>query len=146
MDNAKQTFLRSMIGAFSGFMILALTLTAQAAEFMSVEKASNLSKAGKIYLIDIRHPDEWKQTGIPASAAPISMHVSGFLDKLAKLTGGEKDAKIALICAHGNRSTYISNELEKRGFTSIINVAEGMLGSGKGAGWLAAKLPVISAP
>ena len=120
--------------------------SAQAAEFMSVAKAAELSKSGEIILLDIRHPDEWKQTGIPVSAAPISMHVEGFLQKLAKLTGGKKDAKIALICAHGNRSTYIADELEKRGFTGIINVTEGMLGSKKGPGWLAAKLPVKKGP
>lgn len=115
---------------------------AHGAEFMSVKNASELSQSGQILLVDIRRPDEWKQDGIPASAYAISMHVEGFLDKLGKLTKGDKNAKIALICATGARSTWLGDQLEARGYTSIINVAEGMYGSQRGPGWLAAKLPV----
>ncbi|MEE9314146.1 MAG: rhodanese-like domain-containing protein [Rhizobiaceae bacterium] len=146
MNSASNKPLSLIIKAFVILFSISIVNFANAADFMSVTEASKLSKSGVVYLVDIRHPDEWKQTGVPESAAPISMHVGGFLQKLAKLTGGKKDAKIALICAHGNRSTYISDELEKRGFTGIINVGEGMLGSKQGPGWLAAKLPVKKAP
>jgi rhodanese-related sulfurtransferase len=59
---------------------------------------------------------------------------------LAKVSS--KDAPVALICARGVRSRGLSRRLIQAGFTNIIDVPEGMLGSGAGPGWLGAGLPV----
>jgi len=96
----------------------------------------------KLVLIDIRDPQEWKETGIATTAHPISMHRSGFLQKLEELIGGDKTKKIALICATGARSAYIQAELKKRGFSNTISVAEGMLGGPNGTGWIPRGLPI----
>ena len=113
-----------------------------AAEFMSVSKAHTQSKAGQVYLVDIRRPSEWKQTGVAKHASKITMHKDGFLKRIAALTGGDKAAPVALICARGNRSTRMINLLEQNGYTNVYNVKEGMLGSPEGAGWLAKGLPL----
>ncbi len=113
-----------------------------AAEFMSVGKAHQQSKAGQVYLVDIRRPSEWKQTGVAKHASKITMHKEGFLDRIAALTGGDKTARVALICARGNRSTRMINLLEQNGYTNVYNVKEGMLGSPEGSGWLAKGLPL----
>lgn len=113
-----------------------------AAEFMSVSKAHQQSKAGQVHLVDIRRPSEWKQTGVAKHASKITMHKDGFLSRIAALTGGNKTAPVALICAHGNRSTRMINLLEKNGYTNVYNVKEGMLGSQEGSGWLAKGLPL----
>lgn len=113
-----------------------------AAEFMSVSKAHNQSKAGQLYLVDIRRPSEWKQTGVAKHASKITMHQDGFLNRIAALTGGDKTAPVALICARGNRSTHMINLLEQNGYTNVYNVKEGMLGSPEGPGWLAKGLPL----
>lgn len=113
-----------------------------AAEFMSVENAHKQSKAGSVFLVDIRRPSEWKQTGVAKHASRITMHQDGFLDRISALTGGDKTAPVALICARGNRSTHMINLLEQNGYTNVYNVKEGMLGSPEGAGWLAKGLPL----
>jgi rhodanese-related sulfurtransferase len=49
---------------------------------------------------------------------------------------------VAVICASGGRSTVIAPKLEEAGYTSIYNVAEGMLGGRYGKGWIPSSLPV----
>ncbi|MEP3525846.1 MAG: rhodanese-like domain-containing protein [Hyphomicrobiales bacterium] len=113
-----------------------------AAEFMSVTKANQQSKSGNLLLVDIRRPSEWKQTGVAKNAAKISMHQKGFLDHIARHTKGNKTAPVALICAHGIRSTHMIRILEKNGYSNVYNVKEGMLGSKEGPGWIAKGLPL----
>jgi len=99
--------------------------------------------AGDILLIDIRRPDEWARTGIGAGAQPLDMRRPDFPQALAALAGGDTAAPIALICARGVRSRRLGRALSEAGFTNIIDVPEGMLGSGAGPGWLGRGLPVV---
>ncbi|MEX0285372.1 MAG: rhodanese-like domain-containing protein, partial [Paracoccaceae bacterium] len=98
--------------------------------------------AGEILLVDIRTPREWHATGIGEGAHPLDMRRDDFETALAQLTGGNRDAPVALICARGVRSARLSNRLTEAGFTQIIDVPEGMLGSAAGPGWVRAGLPV----
>ncbi len=135
--------MRLLAALATAFLFSVMSITSSmAAEFMSVSKAHNQSKAGQLYLVDIRRPSEWKQTGVAKHASKITMHKDGFLDRIAALTGGDKAAPVALICARGNRSTRMINLLEKNGYTNVYNVKEGMLGSPEGSGWLAKGLPL----
>jgi rhodanese-related sulfurtransferase len=113
---------------------------------ISATEANAGQQAGKLRLIDIRRPDEWRQTGIAKGAARVNMiqpgGAQGFLDALLKETGGSKDAPIALICRTGNRTTQVEKFLEAQGFTHVYNVKEGMAGSGAGPGWIKRGLPV----
>lgn len=127
----------------TGFVMAALTL-AQAAETLSAVDALRQTEAGSITLIDIRRPQEWLESGVAEPAATLSMHEEGFLEGLAKLTGGDTSMPIALICRTGNRSTWLAGELEKRGYTNVLNVREGMFGSDAGPGWLKRDLPTRS--
>lgn len=108
----------------------------------SAIRAHEKSQAGDWYLIDIRTRGEWKQ-GVAEGAALISMHEPGFLQKLDLLTGGDKQAKLALICATGGRTGQIQYPLMIRGWPNVYNVAEGMHGSRSGPGWIARDLPVV---
>lgn len=137
------TTIKTIMTIAVSFTMIALSATLSfAAEFMSVSKAHNQSKAGQVYLVDIRRPSEWKQTGVAKHASKITMHQDGFLKRIAALTGGDKAAPVALICARGNRSTRMINLLEQSGYTNVYNVKEGMLGSPEGTGWLAKGLPL----
>jgi rhodanese-related sulfurtransferase len=109
---------------------------------LSVDEAHNQARAGDITLIDIRTPREWRATGLPEGGHPIDMRRKDFVAALSDLTGPELDQPIALICARGVRSARLSLRLTKAGYTNIIDVPEGMLGSGAGPGWLARDLPV----
>ena len=99
--------------------------------------------AGEIILVDIRRPDEWKKTGSGEGAHRIDLRVPDFAERVKAAAGGNVDAPIALICARGVRSARTSNQLLNAGFTNIIDVPEGMLGSAAGPGWLNRGLPLV---
>jgi len=110
---------------------------------LTVEQAHAAAVAGKILLIDIRRPDEWARTGLGEGAVPIDMRREDFVDALLARTGGARNVPVALICARGVRSRHMTERLNAAGFTQIIDVPEGMLGSGAGPGWLRAGLPIV---
>ena len=109
---------------------------------MSPGQAHQAALAGDILLIDIRRPDEWKKTGVGEGAQKLDMRRKDFIAALTQLADGDLNRPIAIICARGVRSDRTSLKLEKAGFTRIIDVPEGMLGSRAGPGWLERGLPV----
>ena len=124
------------------FIAVSVLPASSGAARMDASEAHELAMRGDIVLIDVRTPDEWANTGIGASAQPVSMHLPGFFKKINKIVNGNKSQTIALICASGARSGRMQAELRKHGYTNIISVAEGMLGSSSGPGWLNSGLPV----
>lgn len=100
------------------------------------------AKAGKIALIDIRRPDEWARTGSGDGAHRLDMRRKDFIPALEKITAGNRETPIALICARGVRSARMGNLLAQAGYTNIIDVPEGMLGSATGPGWIKRGLPL----
>ena len=113
-----------------------------AGQSLSVAAAHQKAVSGDILLIDIRRPDEWSRTGIGEAAHPIDMRRPDFVAALTQLAGPDPTRPIGLICARGVRSARLGTKLTQAGFTRIIDVPEGMLGSSAGPGWLKAGLPV----
>jgi rhodanese-related sulfurtransferase len=113
-----------------------------AAEILTATEAFAKAATGKITLIDIRTPEEWAKTGSGAGAKRLDMRREDFVDTLDKILGGDKSRPVALICARGVRSSRLSRALREGGYTNIIDVPEGMLGSYAGPGWLERGLPV----
>ncbi len=110
-------------------------------------EAHRRALTGEVVLIDIRRPDEWAATGVAEGAHPLDMRRKDFLTALAVVAGQPGSTPIALICARGVRSAHLAAHLEGAGYTQILDVPEGMLGSGAGPGWLHRGLPVrASAP
>jgi rhodanese-related sulfurtransferase len=142
------------LAAASALILLAVLLVggseAMSEGIVAPEQALRMAREGEVTIIDIRRPDEWRKTGVPSGAqrATIrsSLGTSGFLSRIAALTKGDKSAPIALICAGGVRSKHASRLLRKRGYTQVMDISEGMLGNGKGAGWLRRKLPISPCP
>lgn len=132
-----------MIARLLGFLMLAsLGIgNALAAEIISAPEALEKMQSGELVLIDIRSPGEWRESGIAASAVPLSIHEDGFLAGLEKVRSENPGKQIALICATGGRSARIQNELEKRNLGSVIDVSEGMFGNARGEGWLKRGFP-----
>ncbi len=112
---------------------------------LGVADAHRLANAGGIFLIDIRRPDEWARTGIGEGAHPIDMRRADFIDALRAVRASGPDLPVALICARGVRSRRLTEQLTAAGLTNIVDVPEGMLGSGAGPGWLRSGLPVVPA-
>lgn len=110
---------------------------------LTAPEAHDQVVAGQITLIDIRRPDEWARTGTAIRAHPIDLRDDDFAIRVRQAAGGDLNAPIALICARGVRSARVSNQLIKAGFTNIIDIPEGMLGSSAGPGWIARGLPLV---
>ena len=98
---------------------------------------------GGILLLDVRRPEEWRETGIPAGARPLDMRRDDFVGEVMAMVGGDRDRPVALICAGGVRSDRTGARLAGAGFTRVIDVPEGVEGSPAGPGWLARGLPVV---
>jgi len=134
-------------------LIIAATLLASvgfalADPDMAAPDAAAAVAAGKITLIDIRTPPEWKETGVAKGARLLNMQhpqgAPGFTSALLEKVNGDKSAPIALICRTGNRTTQVQRYLQSAGFTQVYNVKEGMAGSTAGPGWIKRGLPVDS--
>jgi rhodanese-related sulfurtransferase len=133
-----QNLIASLLIAASGLALANPDLTAP--------EAAAAVAAGKVTLIDIRTPPEWKETGVAKGAKLLNMlhpqGAPGFTNALLDKVKGDKNAPIALICRTGNRTTQVQRYLQSQGFTNVYNVKEGMAGSGAGPGWLKRGLPV----
>lgn len=132
-------------------LIAGLSLTFAASSFnlasaggvLSASEAHSQAQAGKILLVDIRTPEEWAKTGSGAGAKRLDMRRDDFVAALDKLLGGDRSKPVALICAKGVRSSRLSRALRAGGYSNIIDVPEGMMGSYAGPGWLERDLPVV---
>lgn len=116
-----------------------------AGEVIAADQAMQLAAAGEIVVVDVRSPQEWQQTGVPAGARLVTIHqpdgLIGFIAAMGDALGEDRSRPVALICARGNRSSVASSALAQAGYTQVYNIREGMLGSPDGPGWLARGLP-----
>lgn len=140
-------FTRLSLAAVAAFMLLSINACSQdSGPRLAAPDAYAQAQAGQLTLIDIRRPDEWKQTGVAKDALQINMaHPqgdAGFVAQVAAETGGDKNAPIGLICRTGSRTTQMQRVLLEAGFTQVYNIKEGMAGSGAGPGWIARGLPL----
>lgn len=115
---------------------------AQGEGLLTVETAFAQAAANRIYLIDIRRPDEWQKTGISEHAIPLDMRRKDFEAVLQEVFAHSGPRPVALICARGVRSDRMNTRLEAAGFTDVLDVPEGMLGSGAGPGYIKRDLPL----
>ncbi len=117
---------------------------------MTADEASVRAEAGELMLIDVRAPQEWRQTGVPRGARRVTIHdpagLKGFVDAMAAAVDGDLKKPIALICARGNRSTIAQKVLSEAGFTRVFNIREGFTGGPYGPGWVKRGLPVEPCP
>ncbi len=125
-----------------------LTGPAQAEPDLSAPDALAAAQAGKLKLIDIRTPAEWRETGVAPGADRVDFYRGPdvLVPYILQNVKGDKNAPIALICRTGNRTTQAQKYLQSIGFTQVYNVKEGMKGSAAGPGWLKRGLPVQPCP
>lgn len=125
-------------------------LLAEESGIVTAPDALRRLEAGSMILIDVRSEREWRETGIPRGALAISIHdplgKAGFLEKVRAAIGDPTDRPIATICATGVRSGRTQTWLAEAGYTSVLNVREGMLGRRRASepvqpGWLNRELP-----
>ncbi len=133
-----------MAGGLAASMLVPAQLLAQQASIWSAPDANKALRGDRIRLIDVRLRQEWAETGLAEGAWPISLHEPRFAERLFAARSLAEERPIAIICATGGRSGYVARELRSAGYTGFLDIAEGMLGSARGPGWIAAGLPVVS--
>lgn len=111
---------------------------------ISAADASRQMETGDLVVLDIRTPQEWAETGIADGAWPVSMHTPEFPQQLQAILSQYRTSEIALICATGGRTAYVTEILEKNGIVGVADVSEGMFGNGEAPGWMARGLPIVS--
>lgn len=100
----------------------------------------------KVALIDIRTPEEWKETGIIEGS-----HLLTFFDKNGRYNIEKwlkdleqiikKNQPVILICRTGNRTLPVSDLLDKKvGYQTVYNVKKGIMD------WIKAAKPIVKAP
>ncbi len=126
--------------------LLMVAFAARAEPDLTAPEAHAAAGEGKVKLIDIRTPQEWRQTGVAPGAGRVDFYrgPEALLNSILQMVGGDKNAPIALICRTGNRTSHAQKFLQAQGFTRVYNVKEGMAGSAAGPGWLKRALPVES--
>lgn len=138
---------RLIFAAAAALTLLSLgACSTESGPTLTAPEAFAQAQAGQLTLIDIRRPDEWRQTGVAEGAMRINMvHPQGgpgFVRQVAAELNGKRDTPIGIICRTGNRTTHMQKALQEAGFTQVYNIKEGMVGSGAGPGWIARGLPV----
>ena len=113
---------------------------AQRIEEMSVTEARDAVAREEMVLVDIRTPEEWRETGIPDVAEAMDMRERSFVSSLLELRRQYPERKLGIICAYGVRSRVVANFLVKNGVRGIVDVPAGLMKPRRG--WLAKKLPL----
>lgn len=129
------------------FLVFSLGALAQTKDGeIGAAEAYALAKEGKVTLIDIRRPEEWRQTGVAEGAVRINMlhpkGLQGFAQEVYTLVGGDLNAPIVLICRTGSRTSRLQPVLTQAGFTNVKHIPEGTLGNRSTPGWIAQGLPI----
>lgn len=135
--------LRSILIAATAFVVA----PAAAQEgVISAPEAQALADSGRAILIDIRTPEEWRTTGVPAGAkradASQKDGPAGFLHDVLEITADKRNVTLVLICRTGNRTARARAFLLSKGFAEVYHVKEGVAGSEAGPGWFKRGLPV----
>ncbi|TNF35249.1 MAG: rhodanese-like domain-containing protein [Gammaproteobacteria bacterium] len=95
-----------------------------------------------VTIIDIRRPDEWRQTGVIEGSQLLTfVDATGrlqpdFLNRFSSVVG--KDEPVILVCRTGNRTSTLARYLvDEMGYTQVYNVRNGI------THWIGDKRPVI---
>jgi rhodanese-related sulfurtransferase len=94
---------------------------------------AKLDSGEKLFLLDVREPNEFAGGRIEGSVNIPVRQVSKSLDKIPQ----DKNAQIVVVCAGAVRSGYVVQALSYKGYTNVKHLARGF-----GAAWQAAGYPV----
>ena len=114
------------------YLILALLAACSKAPYTNLDNSELTTMLGKdIPIVDIRRPEEWRQTGIIKESKRITFVDSNgrlhpeFLDRFTSTI--KKNDPVILICRTGNRTDVLARLLiEKLGYTKVYNVKHGI--------------------
>lgn len=121
-----------------------LASTPAFAEILNIDNAELARLQAKgVPVIDVRTPEEWRDTGVIKGARLMTFSVSRGFDKAAWLKQEQQVVKsgepVVLICRSGRRSKAVADYLESQpGKENIYNASGGM------DGWKSEGRPVVA--
>jgi rhodanese-related sulfurtransferase len=89
-------------------------------QLSATELKNRLQKEEKLFLLDVREPNEFEYAHIPNS---VLIPLNQVPKRLAELNPQQE---IVVICHHGMRSQQAANYLEHAGYKNIANLAGGI--------------------
>jgi len=101
---------------------VSLAVAAGARDITSREAKGLLEKNGKVFLLDVRTPDERRQGYIAGSVLiPI--------DAVEKRIGEvPRNRPVVVYCAVGSRSRFVAEALARQGYAEVYNMKDGIYG------------------
>ncbi|MEW5916471.1 MAG: rhodanese-like domain-containing protein [Gemmatimonadota bacterium] len=81
------------------------------------------TRADGTLFIDVREPNEWNLGHIPGARLVPRGNLESNIEALA-----ERDQRIVLYCASGNRTALAADTLQEMGFTNVESMAGGFRG------------------
>lgn len=101
-------------------------------------------RANGAVLVDIRRPDEWRETGIIEGSRLITLFIDergsvnpGFMPSFSKAV--TPDDPVIIVCRTGSRSTVLADALARQvGYAKVYNLRHGIVG------WIGAGNTVVA--
>jgi rhodanese-related sulfurtransferase len=87
------------------------------------ELKTKVNSGEKIYLLDVREPDEYAETNMGALLLPLGNIMNMQIDEIEDW----RDKQVIVHCRSGKRSMQACMMLEQMGFANTVNVAGGIL-------------------
>ncbi|CUX82450.1 MAG: Rhodanese-related sulfurtransferase [Roseibaca calidilacus] len=108
--------------------LLGLGSPALAQQHYVAQPSASELQAADVLLVDIRRPEEWKQTGVLPNAHLLTYEQfdtpEAFLEALAPQLDGRP---VALICRTGNRTNIAARALAERLDQPVIDIQGGIM-------------------
>jgi len=109
-------------------LLLSISLFAE----VTNQRASQELLDSKIPIVDIRTPQEWKETGLLQGSITIMLFdekgnydLKLFLDQLNKAVDTNKP--FAIICRTGSRTSVLAPFLSKKMHYNVVNIKDGIM-------------------
>jgi len=136
--------LKTLLRMIQVALLVLVPRAAAAEELLSADEAYAMARSGRLTIIDVRTPQEWRETGTPEGAvrANFQAGTEAFVAAVTAALDGDRTKPLAVICRSGNRSAQARQTLRAAGFTQVHDIGEGMSGGPRGPGWLRRGLPV----
>jgi phage shock protein E len=99
-----------------------IALAAAQRDITSREAKAIIDKNPKVYLLDVRTPEEFRQGRIPGA---ILIPIGEFERRSQEVP---RDRPVIVYCAVGSRSRPVAQYLVRQGFKEVYNMTDGIFG------------------
>jgi len=87
------------------------------------ELKQRLNQGEKLHILDVREPDEYRETNMGAKLIPLGQIMAGQIDEIEDW----REQEVIVHCRSGMRSMQACMMLESLGFRNTVNLAGGII-------------------